>query len=166
MYMGVAHRMASAANGGGIRQGLDLYWGLLRHYKPDIVIADVGLNETTGLRGMKSEERVRQHIDLQAENLGHLLRFCGEDSADVILVLEPMCRETPLKPIDDFYDALEKTALDAGATVVKPAPTLAKKELDHFVWWDTAHLTPYGQREMANSIRPALEAIVGERERK
>jgi len=154
----------AAANGGGIRQAVDLYWGLLRHYKPDIVIADVGLNETTGLTAKKDEEQVRKHINLQAENLGYLLQFCTEDNADTILVLEPMCGETPLRPIEDFYNALERTASNANVIVVKPAALLAEKETDHFVWWDTAHLAPYGQQLMADAIAPALEAVVTKRE--
>jgi hypothetical protein len=152
----------AAANGGGIRQILGLYPELLRGFRPDLLIADIGLNESAGLRQQRADEAIRWHTDFQAGLFDQLLSQCETDGVKVVLSLEPMCGETPLRPVDHFYDALENAARKHGGAVLKPAGLMNEKEKDHFVWWDTAHLAPYGQLSMARFLEPEVERTVRE----
>lgn len=150
----------AAVNGGGLQQSLNLYRSLLAGFQPDILLADFGLNECSGLRQLKTEDEMRRHIGLQAGFLRDLLDSCAADGVKVLLVLEPMCGETPLQPVDAFYKQLAHVARERDVPVLNPASLLREKECDHFVWWDTAHLAPCGQRMMAGFIKPELERMI------
>jgi lysophospholipase L1-like esterase len=151
----------AAANGGGIRQALALYRELLRLRAPDIVVADVGLNESAGLQ--RRRDRAGASIAGLAGSLGDLWAACRADGVDGLLALEPMCGETALRPSAALYDALARESARHGVPVARPGDALYAAEPEHFVWWDTAHLAPYGQRLMADALEPELERLVRER---
>ena len=150
----------AAANGGGIKQALDLYTELLRGFKPDALIADIGLNECSGLQMQRTEERLMAHTQLQAGYFDRLLTECDTDGVACAFVLEPMCGETPLRPVDVFYDALENIAQKHAISALKPAKLMSDKEKDHLVWWDTAHLAPFGQQLMTGFLEPDVKRMV------
>jgi hypothetical protein len=150
----------AAANGGGIKQALDLYGELLRGFKPGALVADIGLNECSGLLMQRTEERILAHTELQAGYFNELLSECDADGVACVFALEPMCGETPLRPVDVFYDALESTAKKHGVRALKPAALMSEKETDHLVWWDTAHFAPCGQQLMAAFLELDVEQMV------
>jgi lysophospholipase L1-like esterase len=152
----------AAKNGGGIAAGLDLYRGLIRQFSPDIIVADVGLNECAGLQRHKGEERVRQW-KIAVGYLRSLVEECQSDGVDMVVALEPMCGETPLRPVWDFYDAMQALCVEFEIPVLRPYPDTRKREEDHFVWWDTAHFTPYGHKLMADLLFPEVEKAVSAR---
>lgn len=149
----------AAANGGGIKQALDLYAELLRGFNPDALIADIGLNECSGLHMQRTEELIMVHTQLQAGYFDQLLSACEADGVAFAFALEPMCEETPLRPVDIFYNALENTARKHGIDALKPAALMGTREKDHLVWWDTAHFAPYGHLLMAGLLEPEVERM-------
>jgi hypothetical protein len=149
----------AAANGAGVEHAMHLYEALLRNLEPDVIVADVGLNECTGLLQYRDDGARDEAAAGVAGFLDRLIRGCRRDGVAFLLVLEPMCGETPLRPVESFYGALAATAAAHGAPVVDPAAELGEKETLHQVWWDTAHLTPYGHRVMADILRPHVEAL-------
>ena len=152
----------AACNGGGITRSLDLYRGMLRGLQIDLLIADIGLNETSGLVRTGGAARQRS-IDIQAGYFEEWLTLCRGDGVDMLLVPEPMCGETPLRPIPAFYDALESVARRCGASVAQTAAAIHELERQHFVWWDTAHFTPYGHEAFARLLLPDVERLVRRR---
>ena len=96
----------------------------------------------------------------QAGYFDRLLTECAADGVAFAFALEPMCGETPLRPVGVFYDALESTAQKHGISTLKPAGLMSEKEKDHLVWWDTAHFAPYGHQLMAGLLEPEVERMV------
>jgi len=149
----------ASCNGGGISRSFFFYRDILRLWQPDLIIADIGLNETSGLVRVYDDER-RRCIDSVAKDFEAWLSLCRSDNVEFLLVLEPMCGETPLQPIPAFYDALETVARRNGASVFKPAGKVYEMERNHIIWWDTAHFTPYGHDLFARLLLPCVEQIV------
>jgi len=149
----------ASGNGGGILRSYLLYKDILQYLQPDLVIADVGLNETSGLVRVRGDER-RKGIDNVAKDLEAWLTLCRRDNVEFLLILEPMCGETPLQPIPAFYYALETVARRNGALVSRPSAKVYEMEQHHFVWWDTAHFTPYGHELFSRILLPDVVQLV------
>ncbi|NLB66395.1 MAG: SGNH/GDSL hydrolase family protein [Lentisphaerae bacterium] len=161
---GLPAKMYNAAvNGAGLTKVLEYYRQLVRNFAPDILIADLGLNDSAALRQIRSPERRDEHAQALLAGFQELLELCREDAVDVVLCLEPMCVELPLRPHSDLYEGLEALAREYGATLVKPMSITRTKEKDHLVWWDTAHFAPYGHHLLANLLEPAVEPLVRRR---
>jgi len=47
--------------------------------------------------------------------------------------------------------------------VIDAGPVMRKLETDHFVWWDTAHLAPYGHQTLAGLLEPVVAELVEQR---
>lgn len=153
----------AAVNGAGLPKIAVYYRQLLRHFQPDILLADVGLNDSAVLAATRSSARRARRAALQLEIFRGLLEDCRADGVDVLLCLEPMCMELPLRPDPVLYEGMEKLAQEFGATVVKPLEVTRAKEKDHLLWWDTAHFAPAGHHLMARLLEPALEEVVRRR---
>jgi hypothetical protein len=83
--------------------------------------------------------------------------------ADVVLSLEPMSSETPLRPNRYYYGLLREVAARYEVPVVEPGPVLREAEADYFVWWDTAHFAPRGHELMAAELTPGVELVLRKR---
>ncbi len=151
----------AAANGGGFQQMEAVYRDVLRRFRPSVLVVDAGLNECTGLARIRSPEDQAFVAGKVDELFRSLLEMCARDGVRVVYVPEPMCGETPLRPVPALYDRIRASAEEAGAEIVDVAPVLRAKETYHFVWWDTAHFAPYGHQIMAEQITPAVQNALG-----
>jgi lysophospholipase L1-like esterase len=150
----------ASVNGIGLGRVVVLYRELLRRFQPDILIVDIGLNDSSAFNRVRGTENQLKTILYHSEKYHELIEHCRKDSTDLLLVLEPMSAETFLRPKRKMYENLQRISLEKGISLVKPAPVMEEMEKDHLVWWDTAHLTPYGHRLMADLIEPELERLV------
>ena len=118
------------------------------------------IRDSSAFNRVRGTENQLKTILYHSEKYHELIKHCRKDKSDLLLVLEPMSAETFLRPKKKMYENLENISFDKGISLVKPAPVMEEKEKDHLVWWDTAHLTPYGHRLMADLIEPELERLV------
>ena len=155
----------AGVNGSGISMSLLISRKLLPHFNPDIIIADIGTNDSGGIRTIKVGKKRKRHIRMIVAEFDRLVRFWQKKNVEVVLVLEPTSGETGhlFSSYPKFYEKLESVAEKYGAVVLKPQPMLRKKERDHFIWWDLAHLAPYGNQLMAAFLEPAVERLVRSR---
>lgn len=149
----------AGVNGAGIIKIADTYRGLLNQFEPDLIIADVGLNDSAALASSKGKSRERNRTIL-ASYLEELVLSCRRDGVDIVLVKEPMCRETPLRPSRSFYASIDRLGTDMSVPVIDPSDVIERKEKDHLVWWDTAHFAPYGHSLMAGLLVEEVEKAV------
>jgi lysophospholipase L1-like esterase len=150
----------AGVNGAGIGRMADHYFHLVRDFDPDIIVADVGLNDSAALLHIKD---TAGHIHELAAIFRDLIASCGRDGVNLILALEAIAGETPLSRNEALYLRLAGIARENGVPVVDPGDLVRGKEIDHFVWWDTAHYAPYGHNLFAEFLEPVVEKAVRER---
>jgi hypothetical protein len=148
----------AGVNASGIVRARDLYRGPVRRLAPDLVVADVGLNDSAWLAGRRGERG--EEAEALARAFRSLARLCRKDGVRLLLVLEPISGESPLRPDGTLYGSLEAIAREEGVPVLDPSPTLRRLERDHQVWWDAAHLTPFGHRTMAGIMEGPVGDLV------
>ena len=150
----------AGVNGAGMSKVLEYYRQLVRTFEPDIVLADVGLNDSAVLAQKKNPRYRVKHARLLLSLFSRLLNECKKDGTDLVLCLAPMSGELALKPDPFYYSGLAAVASSNNFAVVDPGPTMLEKERNHLVWWDTAHLAPYGHRLMADILyEPVARAV-------
>ena len=150
----------ASVNGIGIRKVVHYFKQIVIPFNPDVIILDIGLNDCASLALRKKEARKIARTQSLIKHFEAFLNLCQASEIEVLLCLEPMCAELGLRPYEPYYEALEKTAKSYGVHVVNPFLLTTRMEKDHFVWWDTAHLAPRGQRLLADQIQPGLEEII------
>lgn len=146
----------AGVNGAGIAGVRDVFFGALLNYAPDIVILDIGLNDTADLAGKKD---VSNRLALFEE----VSAACKTRGIDMILVHEPMSPESPYKPHKQLYEGFADIARKYGFLVVDANTVFAGADAMEITWWDAAHMAPRGHILMADAIFPALEAVVKKR---
>lgn len=151
-----AEVLNAGSNGAGISTVHDVFFGILLRYDPDIVILDIGLNDSAALRGRKN---IGAHLALFRK----IAQTCAARDIDLILVQEPMSREGPFRPHRALYKGFADISREFGFWVVDPRPVLAKAELMEMIWWDVAHLAPRGHTIMADTIFPVLKESIEKR---
>ncbi|MFO7869892.1 MAG: SGNH/GDSL hydrolase family protein [Kiritimatiellia bacterium] len=150
----------AGVNGAGAAKAFGYYSRLLRQFEPDVIIADVGLNDSAGLQRVRDADKLSKHVGGIMAAFREFLGWCEQDGVDVVLSLEAMSHEAGPRPCAELYEALAHTAREYGASVVDPIDTIGEKEKTHLVWWDTAHFAPYGHRLLASLLEPAVEQAV------
>jgi len=153
----------AGVNGAGISQVRWTWDGLVAPLAPDVLILDVGLNDSAALAMSPSEAEKQRRRDTLAAEFTALLDRARAGDVDVLLVLEPMCLETTLRPDAATYAGLARIAAERGIPVVAPQEAFARLERDHLLWWDTAHLTPFGQEAMSRLLEGPVAEIVARR---
>ena len=127
---------------------------LLKHYRriwhraePDLIVAILGHNDEAGpefekaLEGFANESRAR--------------------GVPIVFVLEPNSTETPTR-VGERHAVIRRVALQTGAPVVDMYAYLdGRREAGH-VWWDSVHLTSYGQRLFGEELARALEPLLAD----
>ena len=99
-----------------------------------------------------------------AQNLGRLIAMARASGAAPLLVLEPNSAEDPGADIDSLrarHAAMRRVAEASGVPVVDMHAHLAEQEDRGFLWWDSVHLTSFGQRLFAERLLPELRALLG-----
>lgn len=150
-------------NGAGISKVKQFFKNPLARYHPDILIVDIGLNDSAATRSVKGEERALRHVSALVARFEEFIDLAEKQGVLVVLVLEPMSRETPLRPNREFYERIGKIAGKRAAAVIDAGPVMRKLETDHFVWWDTAHLAPYGHQTLAGLLEPVVAELAEQR---
>jgi lysophospholipase L1-like esterase len=150
-------------NGAGIGKVKNFFQYPLARYSPDILIVDIGLNDSAAVQIVKGEKRAYRHMNILTSLFEELINLCAKQGVSVVLVLEPMSRETPLRPHSEYYRRIEKIGRERAAAVIDAGPVMRELESDHFVWWDTAHLAPYGHQTLAGLLEPAVAGLVEQR---
>jgi len=147
-------------NGAGMSKILVYYQQLLRRFQPDIILADIGLNDSAVLAQKKNPSAKRRHRALLLSLFEELLDACQADGADLLLCLEPMSMELGLRPDPDYYRALEAAVRRRGWISVNPLAVTRRAERYRMLWWDTAHLAPAGHYLMSRLLaEPVAEAV-------
>ena len=147
----------ASVNGAGIATVRDVYLEVLRHFQPDGLLLDVGLNDSAALvrdRTHRDEHRARM-----VEAMVQILDDCQAKNIPVILALEAMSRESPLRPDKKLYAAYADAARARGFEVIEVMKVTVPLEDDFPVWWDTAHYAPYGHRLLARLLTPVVEQV-------
>jgi lysophospholipase L1-like esterase len=147
----------AAVNGAGLVIVGGGHKRLLPQFEPDIVVMDIGTNDSAGMMTLSRSAQQRHRQDLTAF-FAALADFWRESGTSLTLVLEPLCAESAqlFRADEELYAALAQTAAGRGMAVVDPRPVTARLERDHSLWWDQAHLTPLGQRLMCELLLPVL----------
>lgn len=143
----------ASANGAGVATVKDIFLGILLRYKPDIIILDIGLNDSASLKNSTK-------VDSQLALFREIAEACIRNNIDLILVHEPMSLEGPFVSNKALYSGFAATANKNGFQIVDPRQQIARAEHIEIVWWDAAHLAPRGQTVMADTIFPALQNSV------
>ncbi len=135
---------------------------LLPVFKPDIVIIDIGTNDSGALRMLPNKEKRQAHLSNLLKMFSSFIYHFQEQGVQVILNLEAMCAETydMFYPEKELYDGLKKIAKANGVPVVIPSIMTEQLEKDHLLWWDIAHFTPFGQKVMARLLVVETEKLV------
>ena len=150
----------SGINGAGLGRYLRYYEDVLKYCDPNVIVAHVGLNDSAALFLKHSDKGREQHVRILIKSFEGLVAACREDDVDLILSLEPLCGQNPLELSGMLYGALRESAEENDLAVVDVGPVLREKEIDHFVWWDGAHLAPYGHQLVSSLLSPHVwEAI-------
>jgi len=153
----------ASVNGVGVPAILNIFRDILLPFEPDLLILDTGLNDSMALRQIRSDPAREKHREILIDLFGRILDLAAENGIDVILCQEPMSLEMPLRPDPVLYEQLAELTRRAGFPVVSPLAALAEAEPSTFLWWDLAHLTPYGHNLMARLLLPEAEAVVRRR---
>jgi lysophospholipase L1-like esterase len=146
----------ASVNGAGVSTVRDVFFGVLPHYKPDIVILDIGLNDTAGIKGRANIEK---HLSLFRE----IAQACSTQDIDLILVQEPMSPESPYTPHKALYAGYAEIARNFNFQVVDARQAFSQVDSVEIIWWDPAHLSPRGHTIMADTIFPALKKTIEKR---
>ena len=153
----------AGVNGAGVSKVKDLTVDLLGQFSPDLILADIGLNDSGALTSMKDETRRAGHAEILARDFEDMVKAAKSYGADVVLSLEPMSSETPLRPHLDYYEMLRQISARHGVIVAEPAAAIRQAEADYFIWWDTAHFAPHGHELMAAELLPAVDRALQQR---
>lgn len=137
---------------------------LLPTFAPDIIIIDVGTNDSGAIHMMPGENTQQKYVHKRMADFITFVDFFQKKGVRIILNLEAMCAESydMVYPDTELYDGLKKIAEKKGVPVVIPSVVTETIEKDHPLWWDIAHLTPYGQDVFAEVLLPATEKMVNE----
>jgi lysophospholipase L1-like esterase len=98
-----------------------------------------------------------------ARNLSRLIALARASGAAVLVVLEPNSAEDPGADQDALrvrHAAMRRVASAEGVPVVDMHAYLAEREDQGFLWWDSVHLTSFGQRLFAERLLPELQALL------
>jgi lysophospholipase L1-like esterase len=150
-------------NGAGISHVRWTWDGLVAPLAPDVLILDVGLNDSAGLAMSRSDAEKQRRREALLTEFTAVLDGARAAGADVLLVQEPMCQETSLRPDAAAYADLARIAAGRGIPVLGAQAALAQLERDHLLWWDTAHLTPFGHEAMSRLLEAPVAEIVRRR---
>jgi len=150
-------------NGAGVTTVRRLFTGLVTQFDPDILVLDLGLNDSSGLLKAKRSKYQTWMTDQLTAELETILRYCKDHEIEVLLVLEPMCSETPLRPNRALYNRFAVATEAQGFTVLQPGSACREREAHHMLWWDTAHFAPAGHHWFARQLEQPLETLVRKR---
>lgn len=147
-------------NGAGLRQLYRTWHEVFRQYEPDMLIADVGLNDSAALAVLGDEKQVSDQLRQLGRLMETWMNECKQDGVKFLLVLEPISLESSLKVADPLYELFLAAASATGTPVVRADQHMADLEKQELLWWDTAHFTPSGHRRMAELIEPRLREML------
>lgn len=150
----------AGVNGAGISKIRIYYDQQLRQFHPDIILADIGLNDSAVLAQKKKSSARRRHVRRLLSTFNQLLDPCARDKADFILRLEPMSMELALCPDPYYYEGLKSAVQKRGCTVIELLEVTAKMERHSMLWWDTAHLAPTGHHLVARLLEGPTAQVV------
>lgn len=163
MSRGLAVEVFNAGiNGAGVGGVRSFYREVVQYHAPDILILDIGLNDSANLASAAIKKKPSLRA-AQLEAFESLLELCEDTEVNVLLVLEPMSGEASLRPDPEYYAGLERIARERRVPVLTPQELLWDAEKSQLVWWDTAHLAPFGHELMSRMLEPILAQMVRER---
>lgn len=137
---------------------------LLPVFEPDIIIIDVGTNDSGGRRMIPGVRNQQNYVHDRLVDFSTFVDFFQQQGVRILLNLEAVCAEgyENFSPDTELYDGLRKIAEEKGVSVVVPSIVTEQLEKEYPLWWDVAHLTPYGQRVMAEFLLSPTEKMVNE----
>lgn len=139
VYVACINAGISSANSGLL---LELYrheWAAL---SPATVVINFGTND-------RDAEELARNVD-------HMLRIARASGSSAVIVLEPNSPEADRRGLSRRHTALRRVAGEHGVPVVDMQAYLDARQDEGFLWWDTAHLSSYGQELFADRIADVL----------
>ncbi|MDD5630181.1 MAG: SGNH/GDSL hydrolase family protein, partial [Elusimicrobia bacterium] len=132
----------------------DDYRRLYRRFRPDLVVLDLSGNDPP---------------DRVASGVGDFLRLNQAAHVRSILLKEANSNETPcLQDLLEKHRVLDELARRYSVPIYDLHGFLNAPEVfkTGWLWWDTVHMTPYGQQLVAAWLAPKLRAELGSYRRK
>jgi lysophospholipase L1-like esterase len=147
-------------NGAGISRVYTAFRDLVLPFQPDLLILDVGLNDSVALQSVRdTEDRHNRSIRL-LEHYKTLIQLCLQNNVKLLLVQEAMNMESGLRKNNWFYENLAELTMDAGFPVADSYSYFSTNQDEHMYWWDPAHFSPMGHQAFATFLYPHVENIL------
>lgn len=153
----------AGVNGSGLKQVAATFRDLVIGFDPDILILDVGLNDSVAIQAIPKANARQSRREQLIRHFRSIVDICHRHGVEMLLVQEAMNQESGLRCDPVLYDTLEKIAVEAGFTVIDAYAHFKEKQRDHLVWWDPAHFAPTGHHLLADLLTPAVETIMDKR---
>jgi lysophospholipase L1-like esterase len=150
----------AGVNGAGISRIYATFRDLVLPFQPDLLILNLGLNDSASLRKVRTKESKQRHRNHLIEHYGEIVKLCLKHDVQLLLVQEAINKESPLRKDEQLYEAIADVTTKAGFPVIDAYALLREKQLDHMFWWDTAHFTPAGQEALADLLTPVIEKMI------
>ena len=150
----------AGVNGAGIAMVRDFYLQVVRRCQPDVLVLDVGLNDSAALRQVADQSQRARERDRRVRAFESIVDAAAQDGTRVVLVLEAMSRESALRPDTALYSGWSERAVSRNIPVVDAMSKAGEVEFDHAIWWDGAHFSPAGHEFLAEWVAPAVRKIL------
>jgi lysophospholipase L1-like esterase len=147
-------------NGAGISRVYTSFRDLILPFEPDLLILDVGLNDSVALGRVGNVKERQKMIRRIMENYTALLQLCRRNKVSLILVHEAMNMESALRKNTRVYGRMAELTANAGFLVLDSYTYFAETQADYMYWWDPAHFSPMGHQAFAAYLYPHVENIL------
>jgi len=124
---------------------LDLYKTQWLDLQPDVVVINLSNNDTDPA--------------LLERNIDSMIQLSQARSIRVLLVLEPNSIEKGGRGLAEKHAVLRRLARQRGVQLVDMHAYLSDRYRRGFLWWDTVHLSSFGQRLFAERLVDALAQL-------
>ena len=147
-------------NGSGITQVYYTFRGLISSFSPDMLILDVGLNDSYALHGITDEKSRDKHRKRLLKDVQSIVDLCNEEKVALVVVLEAMNREVGLGKDVLYYDGLREIGRSKGGTIIDAYSHFERTQRNNIYWWDPAHFSPAGHRALSDLMAPVVAGVL------
>ena len=152
----------SAMNAVTFSTAAETNYELLPRYQPDIIVFNVGTNDSASYRTLTTAENQKLYLDYLEKQFIRFSEYAQQNNVDLVLVKEAMSKETygAFYPEPAIYEMLDALAAEHNVPVIDPRKTFDQLDSDYMFWWDIAHLTQYGQLVLADLLYTDIKKIL------
>lgn len=150
----------AGVNGAGISRVYTAFRDLVLSFEPDLLILDVGLNDSVALQSLRGDEAGEERISQLLEHYNALIQLCLQNNIKLLLAHEAMNMESALRKNKSLYEKMAELTTNAGFAVVDSYKYFSANQAHHMYWWDPAHFSPMGHHAFATFLYPHVENIL------